>query len=118
MFEVLFIYFNFVFYIFIVFLSIFVYFIPTIIAHRKNHKDTKLIFIINLLSGYTIIGWIISFIWAFSSFKIKKILKTPTIAEEIEQLSELVDKGIITEKEFQKKKSQLLNSNNNFEDDE
>ena len=69
-----------------------------------------IIFVVNLLSGYSIIGWIISFVWALSNFDIKNCRRIPTIAEEIEELNKLKGKGIITEEEFEKKKAQLLNS--------
>ena len=108
--EALFYYLYFVFYLFIIILSIFIYFIPTIIACKKDHKNKMIIFVVNLLSGYSIIGWIISFVWALSNFDIKNCRRIPTIAEEIEELNKLKGKGIITEEEFEKKKAQLLNS--------
>lgn len=111
--EALFYYLYFVFYLFVIILSIFIYFIPTIIAYKKDHKNKIIIFIVNLLSGYSIIGWIISFVWALSNFEIKNCRRIPTIAEEIEELNELKEKGIITEEEFNNKKTQLLNSDTN-----
>lgn len=45
--------------------SILLYFLPTIIARDKT--DVMAIFIINLLFGWTIIGWFISLIWACSA---------------------------------------------------
>ncbi|HUJ31370.1 MAG TPA: superinfection immunity protein [Candidatus Acidoferrum sp.] len=41
------------------------YFLPTIIAHNK--RDFVGIFVVNLLFGWTIIGWIIAMIWACAS---------------------------------------------------
>ncbi len=38
------------------------YFLPTIIARDKS--DAGLIFVVNLLLGWTVIGWIVAFIWA------------------------------------------------------
>lgn len=42
-----------------------IYFIPTIIARDKI--KWKLIFLFNLLTAWTILGWFISFIWAINA---------------------------------------------------
>jgi hypothetical protein len=38
------------------------YFLPTIIGRDKS--DAGLIFVVNLLLGWTVVGWIVAFIWA------------------------------------------------------
>jgi Superinfection immunity protein len=38
------------------------YFLPTIIGRDKS--DAGLIFVVNLLFGWTVVGWIVAFIWA------------------------------------------------------
>ena len=43
-------------------LSVLLYFLPTIIARDK--ADLTAIFLVNLLLGWTIIGWFIALIWA------------------------------------------------------
>lgn len=43
------------------------YFIPAIIAREK--ADFKLIFLLNLFLGWTIIGWIWALIWSFEKEK-------------------------------------------------
>lgn len=50
---------------FIVALGI-VYFIPTIIAESKKHKQRGAIGALNLLLGWTMIGWIGALIWALT----------------------------------------------------
>jgi hypothetical protein len=47
---------------FFVFFSILLYFLPTLIGRHK--ADAIGIFIVNLLFGWTVIGWIIALIWA------------------------------------------------------
>ena len=47
------------------FFAVCVYFIPTIIARDKIHF--KRIFIFNLLTAWTVIGWFISFLWAIKA---------------------------------------------------
>lgn len=41
---------------------ILLYFLPAIIAHKK--RDFTAIFLVDLLFGWTVIGWIIALIWA------------------------------------------------------
>lgn len=43
------------------------YFLPSIIAKSRKTPDTPGIFILNLLLGWTVIGWIGALAWAFSS---------------------------------------------------
>jgi len=50
---------------FIIFL-ILCYFIPTVIALLRKHKDAPAIAAINILLGWSFIGWFVSFIWALS----------------------------------------------------
>lgn len=42
-----------------------VYFIPGIVARARGHKNLKAIATLNLLLGWTAIGWIVALIWAF-----------------------------------------------------
>lgn len=42
--------------------SILLYFLPTIIARDK--PDVMAIFLVNLLFGWTVIGWFVALIWA------------------------------------------------------
>jgi hypothetical protein len=42
----------------------FIYFIPTVIASSRGAVSKNMIFVLNLLLGVTVIGWIAAFIWA------------------------------------------------------
>jgi len=42
------------------------YFIPTWLAFSKRHPARWLIFLVNLLLGGTVLGWLIALIWACS----------------------------------------------------
>ncbi|HTU34542.1 MAG TPA: superinfection immunity protein [Candidatus Acidoferrum sp.] len=44
---------------------ILLYFLPAIIAHNK--RDFTAIFLVDLLFGWTVIGWIVALIWACSA---------------------------------------------------
>jgi hypothetical protein len=41
------------------------YLLPTIVAVKKNRRQMTAIFILNLLLGWTIIGWAGAMVWAF-----------------------------------------------------
>jgi hypothetical protein len=45
-------------------LGIVIYFAPTIVAKGKPHVTG--VFLVNLLFGWTVIGWVAAFIWAFT----------------------------------------------------
>lgn len=43
------------------------YFLPTFNARGKKHLWG--VFMVNLFLGWTIVGWLIAFIWSFSNYK-------------------------------------------------
>lgn len=43
-----------------------VYFLPWLVAWSKRHPNTGAIFALNLLLGWTLLGWIIALVWAFA----------------------------------------------------
>ena len=45
----------------------FFYFIPSMIASVRRHKNTMSIFIVNLFLGWTFLAWVVCIAWAFSS---------------------------------------------------
>lgn len=45
-------------------LSIIFYFIPAIIAYARRHKHREPIGILNLIFGWTGVGWIVCLIWS------------------------------------------------------
>jgi uncharacterized membrane protein YGL010W len=45
------------------------YFLPWVIASVRGHRNRTAIGLTNLLLGWTAIGWIVAFIWAFTNEK-------------------------------------------------
>lgn len=43
------------------------YFVPTIIAGFRGHRNGVSIFVINLFLGWTFVGWVIALAWASST---------------------------------------------------
>ena len=97
------------------------YFLPSIIA-RKGDSFVS-IFFLNFLLGWTLLVWIISLVWAIYSTRNKEpiiinnnIFEAKTAPSQqdklnhLQQLKELLDKGVLTQKEFEQQKSQILSS--------
>jgi hypothetical protein len=45
------------------------HFLPTIVAVLRSHHDMLAIFILNVLLGWTGIGWILALIWSFTGVR-------------------------------------------------
>jgi hypothetical protein len=48
----------------IVLVGLFIYLIPTIVAFRRGHASRAGICILNIVAGWSGIGWLASLIWA------------------------------------------------------
>lgn len=42
------------------------YFLPSIIASRRGHKNALAIKALNLLLGWSLLGWVLSLVWALT----------------------------------------------------
>ena len=42
------------------------YFLPSIIASRRGHRQAGAITVLNLLLGWTLLGWVIALVWSCS----------------------------------------------------
>lgn len=50
-------------------LSVLLYFLPLIVALYRNHPQVGPIAVINILFGWTFIGWVVAFAWCVSNIK-------------------------------------------------
>lgn len=48
-------------------IGILIYSLPGIIAFKRKHNNRMSITILNVLTGWTALGWIISIVWAFTN---------------------------------------------------
>ncbi len=55
------------------------YFLPSIIALSRGHKDAAAIVAVNLFLGWSVIGWFFSFIWSLSNAKRQNTSQTVVI---------------------------------------
>ena len=83
-------------------------FLPAIIALKKNHPYKIPIILINIFGGLLWgVGWLIALVWCFIIPE-KKTSSIDSIADEIEKLYSLKEKGVISEVEFSSKKKELM----------
>jgi len=40
------------------------YMFPALVAYAQDHKDKVAILVLNILLGWTFIGWVMSLVWA------------------------------------------------------
>jgi hypothetical protein len=54
-----------------------VYFLPAIIAGARQHKNATAIAVLNMLLGWTLLGWVASLVWAFTNPSTPQIVYVP-----------------------------------------
>lgn len=95
--------------IIIILLFILLYFLPGIIACKRDHEYKVPILLLNFLLGWTFIGWAGTLVWAFIDTNGNKILKNNSNKyDDIAKLNQLKQSGAITEIEFEIEKSKIL----------
>jgi len=52
--------------VFFISIGIFIYFIPSIIATKREHHNKVAITVFNLLLGWTGLGWILALVWSIT----------------------------------------------------
>jgi hypothetical protein len=43
------------------------YFLPALVAALRNHHQATAIGVLNLLAGWTVLGWVLAIVWAFTA---------------------------------------------------
>lgn len=43
------------------------YLLPVIVSYRRGHRNWQAILVLNLLLGWTFIGWAVAMVWAATS---------------------------------------------------
>lgn len=54
--------------------AIFLYWVPGMIACMRKHRDAGAINVLNLFLGWTLIGWVVALVWAFTG-NVKEVSK-------------------------------------------
>lgn len=90
-------------------LSLFIYFLPTLVASHKKSKNRTSIFVLNLFLGWTLLGWVMALVWSFKTAEETVSINASSEADELIKLKSLLDSGVLSQEEFEVKKRQILN---------
>ena len=99
--------------VFLIVGSIVLYFLPSIIAYKKQHTNKGIILLINFLLGWTFLGWAGCIVWAFLDTEgttTNKVFRNVggNKYEDLSKLQKLKECGAITDVEFEIEKQKLL----------
>lgn len=90
-------------------IGIMLYFLPTYIGRNKSNFNA--ILVLNLLVGWTFIGWVVALVWAISGkpyLNDTNPANAPNISDDLLKLTSLKEKGLLSDDEFNNAKSKLL----------
>lgn len=59
-------------FLFIIGLAIFAYLLPSFVALQRKHVNTTAICVLNILVGWSFIGWVAALVWALVKSDDKK----------------------------------------------
>jgi hypothetical protein len=95
------------------FVSLAVYFLPSLVASTRLHPNSKPIMLLNIFLGWTLIGWVGALIWSASKIDSHAVKPDEQAVEpdkyaKLERISLLKDRGVLTEPEFLSEKARIL----------
>ncbi|MDT4967404.1 MAG: hypothetical protein QOJ64_2141 [Acidobacteriota bacterium] len=86
------------------------YFIPTAIAAARRHPNLAAVFAVNFFLGWTFLGFVACVIWALHRSDASPPVPAAGIEESLRTLKKLRSDGLISEQEFEEKRSAVLSS--------
>ncbi|MEI3400977.1 MAG: superinfection immunity protein [Clostridia bacterium] len=94
--------------------GIVIYFLPSVIAYNRGHKNRGIILLINFLFSWTFVGWAGCLVWAFidtDGSTASKITRNfgGNKYEDLASVQKLKEDETITDAEFEIEKTKLLN---------
>ena len=92
-------------------IAVAVYFIPLLIASKREHPSGNAIAALNLFTGWTLLGWLVALVWslsAFTSVKEPSKMQKESSANDLFRLAELREKGLLTQEEFEREKAKII----------
>jgi hypothetical protein len=61
--------------------AIVMYFVPLIVAIIRKKSNVVAIGALNVLLGWSLIGWVVAFVWALSKYQVPVIIETRSVPE-------------------------------------
>lgn len=102
-------------------LMLFIYFLPSMIAIQRSHKNLIGVILVNFLLGWTMIGWVVAIVWAFLRNESEDKAsanqtgtgrvdesKPASNIDQLEKLAALKERGLLTDEEFEREKAKLI----------
>lgn len=96
------------------------YMLPGIVALARKHPNAASIIALDLLLGWTLLGWVAAFVWSLTAIPQEamaagnialppRAAPVSSHAGEIAELKRLLDSGTITQAEFEQMKARIIN---------
>lgn len=95
----------------------FIYLVPTYVAAERGHASTTAILALNILLGWTMLGWVAALVWALTKpaaaprpvVEVQQPApRPPSTVEQLEKLAALRDRGALSDEEFAEQKRRVL----------
>ena len=89
------------------------YMFPWVISLMRDHPHRLGIFFLNLLLGWSLVGWVAALVWAFVKPQEPRVVvgqRTSSTADELAKLHELHTAGVLTAEEYDAQKRKVLSS--------
>ncbi|WP_324672827.1 superinfection immunity protein [Hymenobacter sp. GOD-10R] len=76
----------------------------------RKRPDILVIFLVNLLAGWSIIDWFVALYLALrkTPIAIPSAFSSASVADELTKLRDLRNQGVLTQEEFERQKNNLL----------
>lgn len=88
------------------------YFLPAIVAYKRDKSNAQSIALLNTFLGWTLIGWVVALVWAVANDapiqSIATTVATASTGDELLKLKGLLDAGAISQVEYDAQKARLL----------
>lgn len=100
-------------------LLLILYLVPSFSAYYLKHHNAGAITLLNVVAGWTGIGWLAALIWSFTNPKKVVVVnqsksqssiqpENQTLKVKLTELQELKLEGLITEQEYSERRANLL----------
>lgn len=91
-------------------IGLLIYFIPSFVAVENKHPNQDAIKVLNLLLGWSILGWVIALVWACSKPNAPAASQPvpSSIEDRLRKLANLNVNGIIDAQEYERQKKRII----------
>jgi type II secretory pathway component PulF len=81
---------------FLLIIGLLIYFLPAFVSGFREHHNGTAIFVLNLLLGWTLIGWVIALVWSFSSVKaVERTQTSDSVGKRCPYCAEIIQREAV-----------------------